>query len=80
MRDIIFVLGSQGWEKTIEENLSMDSVDRIVKKFSIPLRNASVDTDLIVSEFSSLMQYAVHFISLIYPGLQSCMVADFSCT
>ncbi len=42
----------------------MDSVDRIVKKFSIPLRNASVDTDLIVPEFSSLMQYAVHFISL----------------
>ncbi len=54
----------KGWEITIEENLSMDSVDRIVKKFSIPLRNASVDTDLIVPEFSSLVQYAVHFISL----------------
>ncbi len=38
-----------------------------MKKFTVPVRNVSVDTDLIVSEFSSyFMQYAVQLHSTIY--------------
>ena len=38
MRDIIFVLGTQGWEKAVEEDDSMDAIHWIVKRFTVPLQ------------------------------------------
>ena len=44
MRDIICVLATQGWEKIVE-NLPLDSVERIVENFSIPLHRAQANCD-----------------------------------
>ena len=64
MRDIICVLATQGWEKIVEENLPLESVERLVAKFTIPLQGAQANCDKIQEEMQSLLQYAVHFISL----------------
>ena len=66
MRDIISVLAAQGWEKIVEENLPLASVERLVAKFTIPLQGAQAtcNCDRIKEEMQSLLQYAVHFISL----------------
>ena len=64
MRDIICVLATQGWEKIVEENLPLESVERLVAKFTIPLQGAQANCDKIKEEMQSLLQYAVHFISL----------------
>ena len=37
MRDIVFVLGTQGWEKAVEENDSMEAINRLVERFTVPL-------------------------------------------
>ena len=65
-------------EKSIEEKLSMGWVDRIVKKLIVPVRNESVDIDLIVSEFSSYLYNVQYNLSLINSRLQICEMADFS--
>ena len=36
LRDIIFVLASQGWHKAVDEEESIESVDRLAQQFSIP--------------------------------------------
>ena len=64
MRDIICVLATQGWEKIVEENLPLESVERLVAKFTIPLQEAQANCDKIKEEMQSLLQYAVDFISL----------------
>ena len=64
MRDIIFVLGTQGWEKAVEEDDSMDTINRIVEQFTVPLQGASANIEVIVPEFVALVQYAVQFISV----------------
>ena len=64
MRDIIFVLGTQGWEKAVEEDDSMDAINRIVERFTVPLQGASANIEVIVPEFVALVQYAVQFISV----------------
>ena len=63
-RDIISVLATQGWEKLLEENDPLECIDRLVTRFTIPLRGAQADCSKIKEEFQSLLQYAVHFISL----------------
>ena len=64
IRDIIFLLGTQGWEKVVEESLSMDAISRLVARFEIPLQGASVNTDEIVGEFEAMLQYAMQYISV----------------
>ena len=66
IRDIISVLATQGWEKQLEEETpqSLDSLDRLVERFAIPLQGALADSSKIREEFESILQYAVQFISL----------------
>ena len=64
IRDIISVLATQGWEKQLEEKTPLDSLDRLVERFAIPLQGALADSSKIREEFESILQYAVQFISL----------------
>ena len=64
IRDIIFMLGTLGWEKVVEESLSMDAISRLVARFEIPLLCASANTDEIIGEFEAMLQYAVQYISV----------------
>ena len=64
LRDIIFVLASQGWQKAVDENDSLKAIDRLVQQFSIPLESAGADIGEIHSEFEAVMQYATMYISL----------------
>ena len=48
----------------MEEETPLDSLDRLVERFAIPLQGALADTSKIREEFESVLQYAVHFISL----------------
>ena len=51
MRDIISFLATQEWEKIMEEEVSMEFVDRLVATFSIPLEDAQADVSKIRDEF-----------------------------
>ena len=64
LRDIIFVLATQGWQKAVDENDSLESVDRVVQQFFIPLESAGADVGEIHSEFEAVLQYATMYISL----------------
>ena len=64
MRDVIFMLGPHSWENAVEEDDSMDAISGLVKKFTVPLQGASVNTEEIVGEFIALVQYAIQFISI----------------
>ena len=64
MRDIISFLATQGWEKVVEEEVSMEFIDRLVDQFSVPLEDAQADISKIRDEFYSVLQYAIQFISL----------------
>ena len=64
MRDVIIVLASQGWEKLLEEDVPLDSLDRLVERFAVPLQGASADCSKVKEEFQSILQYAVQYISL----------------
>lgn len=64
MRDIISVLATQGWEKIVEEHDSLECIDQLITRFTVPLQGAQADCSKIKEEFQSLLQYAVHFISL----------------
>ena len=47
MRDIIFVVGTQGWEKTVEED-SNNAIHRIFERFTVRLQGASANIEIIV--------------------------------
>ena len=64
IRDIIQVLATQGWEKMVREKTPLDSVDRLLERFSVPLKGSQADLSRIKAEFELLVQYAVQFISL----------------
>ena len=64
IRDIISILATQGWEKIVEEDISLESVDRLVTRFTVPLEGSQANCGKIKEEMKSLLQYAVHFISL----------------
>ena len=71
MRDIVFLLSSQGWEKLVEEESDMAPIDRLVERFAAPLEAAQADTDVIKTEFCDMIAYAVQYIALSSLGYQS---------
>ena len=48
----------------MEEDDSMDAINRIVERFTVSLQGASANIEVIVPEFVALVQYAVQFISV----------------
>ena len=72
IRDVIFVLATQGWEKVLhEENDSevesddpMEAITRLGVRFKSPLESAGVDIDQLREEFHEMISYAAQFISL----------------
>ena len=64
LRDIVFVLATQGWQKAVDENDSLEAIDRLVQQFSIPLESAGADKGEIHSDFEAVLQYATMYISL----------------
>ncbi len=58
MRDVIFASTTQGWEKAIEEENDLQAVDRLVKRFSVPLESAGAQLLAIHNEFAEIMEYA----------------------
>ena len=51
LRDIIFVLATQGWEKIVEAGEPLEAIDRLVLRFGVPLRKANVQAAEVTSEF-----------------------------
>ena len=49
----------------MEEDISLEIVDRLVTRFTVPLEGAQANCRKIKEEIKSLLQYAVHFISLL---------------
>ena len=41
LRDIIFILAIQGWQKALDDNDTLEAVNRLAERFSIPLQAAS---------------------------------------
>ena len=78
IRDIIFVLETQGWQKVLdeEENHSIEkpdpteAVDRIAMKFEKPLEAAGVEICELRQEFRDMLEHSVQFISLSTLGYQ----------
>uniref|UniRef100_A0A1X7V1N3 HAT C-terminal dimerisation domain-containing protein n=1 Tax=Amphimedon queenslandica TaxID=400682 RepID=A0A1X7V1N3_AMPQE len=64
MRDIVFVLRTQGWEKAVEENDSMEAITRLTERFAIPLEDTAADVGQIAFEFDAVLHYAIQFIFL----------------
>ena len=52
----------------------MAGIDRLVHRFSTPLRAAQVDTDVIKVEFSDMIAYGVQYIAL---SALDCLVETF---
>jgi hypothetical protein len=77
-RDIIIMLGTQGWQKIVDEHVDvsddaegmqasenpLDAIDRLVERFKIPLEGAAAETSEIRGEFEAMVSYATQFISL----------------
>ena len=38
LRDIIFIVATQGWHKAIAEHNKLEAIDRLVKQFTVPLQ------------------------------------------
>ena len=64
LRDIIFVLASQGWHKIVEEKDDLGATDRLVERFEIPLEKANAQIQEIHAEFECILVYATKYISL----------------
>ena len=64
LRDIIFILATQGWQKALDENNPLEAVDRLVQQFTIPLQGAGADIAEIHAEFDAMLQYACQYICL----------------
>ena len=64
LRDIIFVLATQGWHKAIAEHNKLEAIDRLVKQFTVPLQGAGAQVGEIHFEFDAIMQYAIEYVSL----------------
>lgn len=80
-RDIIFMLGTQGWQKILDEQVDvtdeaeetqestgsenpLDTIDRLVERFRVPLEGAAAEVSEIRGEFEAMVSYASQFISL----------------
>ena len=70
IRDIIFMLGTQGWQKLLDEEQATElpvdeqgvsqenpvgAIDRLVEHFKVPLEGANADLDEIHSEFEAMV-------------------------
>lgn len=76
IRDVIFFLASQGWQKIIDEedkseidgdttsSDQLEAINRLTSRFKVPLEAAGADIGLIVGEFHEMLLYATQFISL----------------
>ena len=64
LRDIIFILATQGWQKALDEKDPLEAIDHLVQKFTIPLQGAGADIQEIRTEFDAMLQYACQYISL----------------
>ena len=64
LRDIIFILASQGWHKIVEEKDDLGAIDRLAECFKIPLEKANVQIQEIHAEFECILLYATKYISL----------------
>ena len=64
LRDIIFVLATQGWEKALDEKNDLAAIDRLVDRFTVPLKAANIQVEDVHAEYDSLVHYAVQYISL----------------
>lgn len=76
-RDIIIMLGTQGWQKIANKHVvvsddaedmqasenPLDAIDWLVKRFKIPLEGAAAETSEIRGEFEAMVSYATQFIS-----------------
>ena len=58
MCDIIFMLSTHGWEKVLEEDNDMATIEWMVERFAIPLQGTLANTDEIVKEFREMISYA----------------------
>jgi len=45
LRDIIFVLASQGWQKVVDEEEDLGAIDRLAEHFRLPLEKAGTMID-----------------------------------
>lgn len=63
-RDIIIVLATQGWQKLVDDEDSLDVVDRLATQFSTPLQGAGVQLEEIHAEFESMLEYSTRYLSL----------------
>ena len=64
LRDVIFVLATQGWQKALDEEGPLEAVDRLVQQFTIPLQGAGAEIGEIHAEFEAILQYACQYISV----------------
>ncbi len=64
LRDIIFTLSSQGWEKAVDEGDKLEAIDRLSERFRTPLEAAGAQIDEIHAEYEGILQYAIQYISL----------------
>ena len=64
MRDIIFALATQGWQKAVDENDNLEAIDRLVTRFTIPLQSAGAQIEEIHTQFDALLKYATQYVSL----------------
>ena len=73
-RDIIFMLGTQGWQKFVDETQDsqestesenpLNAIDTLVEHFRFPLERAAAEVSEIRGEFEAVVVYATQFISL----------------
>ena len=76
IRDVISVLATQGWQKSLDEEDCesdiddaekmdpLEPIERLGVQFKIPLESAGVDISKLRDEFHDMMLYATQFISL----------------
>ena len=65
VRDVIFFLTTQGWEKLADdEDQSAEAISCLPLKFMVPLEAPGVVGEMIVDEFHDMSSYATRFISL----------------
>ena len=76
IHDIIFMLGTQGWQKILDQHATprtdgdihenpLEAIDRLAQRFRIPLQSANVEIDEIRQDFEGMLSYAGQFISLV---------------
>ena len=89
IRDVIFMLVTQGWEKALDEESDpevehvdpMEAITRLGVRFKSPLESAGVDVDRLQEEFHEMITYAAQFIRLSTMGYQSvCVVETLQCS